>query len=194
MKNAIILHGMPSRREYTVARAIGIKASKFHWLGWLGNQLRQNGYEVSAPEMPIPYNPQWKAWVKEVEKTKIGQDTLLVGHSCGAGFWIKYLSLHPELKVGRVVLVAPWIDPDGTETDGFFDNFQIDHQMARRTKGLVVINSDNDMGSVIKSVAQIREKINDVQYREFHKYGHFTLPQMRTRKFPELLGECLKGQ
>jgi predicted alpha/beta hydrolase family esterase len=183
---------MPSKREDRIAKSLGIKASKFHWLGWLGRQLRRNGYEVWAPEMPKPYAPDWDVWVNEVEKAKIGPETTLIGHSCGAGFWVKYLSLNKDIKVGKVILVAPWLDPDGNEASGFFDDFEIDPNLASRTKGLVIFNSDNDMGNVMKSVAEIRQKIKGAQYKEFHKYGHFTVFQMKTRKFPELLDECLR--
>lgn len=192
MKNAIIVHGMPSQLEDRIAKSLGIKYSKFHWLGWLGRQLRRNGYEVWAPEMPTPYAPDWEVWVKEVEKAKIGPDTLLVGHSCGGGFWIKYLSLNKDLKVGKVILVAPWIDPDGNEAGDFFKNYKIDPGLTARTKALVIFNSDNDMGNVLKSVATIRQTIKGVQYKEFKNYGHFTVFQMKTTKFPELLAECLR--
>lgn len=165
--------------------------SKFHWLGWLQKQLRKRGFEVAGPDMPKPYAPDWDTWVEQVEKSKIGPDTILIGHSCGGGFWVKYLSLHQDLKVGKVILVAPWLDPDGNETKGFFDDYEMDPDLAKRTKGLVIFNSDNDMGNVLKSVATIRKTIKNVQYREFHKYGHFTMLQMKTRRFPELLKECL---
>jgi len=193
MKNAIIVHGMPSKREDRVAKALGIKYSKFHWLGWLDRQLRHNGYEVWAPEMPHPYKPEYKLWAEQAEKAKIGPDTTLIGHSCGGGFWIKYLSLNKNLKVGRVILVAPWIDPDGDEAEDFFKNYKMDPDLAARTRGLVIFNSDNDMGNVLKSVARIRRTIKNIEYREFHKYGHFTIFQMKTTKFPELLQACLEG-
>jgi uncharacterized protein len=192
MKNAIIVHGMPSQREYVIARRLGIKASKFHWLGWLGRQLRRNGYEVWAPEMPHPYRPEYELWVEQAEKAKIGPDTTLIGHSCGGGFWIKYLSLNKDLKVGKVILVAPWIDPDSNEAGDFFSDYKMDPGLAARTKGLVIFNSDNDMGNVMKSVARIRKTIKNADYREFHKYGHFTIFSMKTAKFPELLAECLR--
>jgi len=191
MKNAIIVHGMPSKREDRVAKAIGVKYSKFHWLGWLGRQLRRKGYEVWAPEMPHPYRPEYELWAEQVEKAKVGPDTTLIGHSCGGGFWIKYLSLNKDIKVGKVILVAPWIDPDGNEAGDFFKDYKMDSGMVARTKGLVIFNSDNDMGNVIKSVAQIRQKIKGAQYKEFHKYGHFTVFQMKTTRFPELLQEVL---
>lgn len=192
MKNAVIVHGMPSKKEDRIAKALGIKYSKFHWLGWLGRKLRRYGYEVWAPEMPHPYRPEYHLWAEQVEKTQIGPHSTLIGHSCGGGFWIKYLSLNKNLKVGKVILVAPWIDPDGDEAGSFFKNYKMDPTLATRTKGLVIFNSDNDMGNVLKSVAAIRQTIKDVRYKEFKNYGHFTVFQMKTTKFPELLEECLK--
>jgi predicted alpha/beta hydrolase family esterase len=192
MKNAIIVHGMPSKREDRIAKLLGIKASRFHWLGWLGKQLRQNGYEVWAPEMPKPYAPDWDIWVKEAENAKIGPNTLLIGHSCGAGFWLRYLSEHKDLKVGRVVLVAPWIDVAKKTAPQFFD-FRLDPDLVSRTKEMVVFYSDNDMKIINLSVDKIRKEVKGVNFKQFKGYGHFTLFQMRTRKFPELLKECLAG-
>jgi uncharacterized protein len=193
LKNAIIIHGKPGKEEFYIAKTFGIKMSKFHWLGWLAKQLRKNGYEVWAPEMPRAYEPDWDKWVAMAQKAAIGPDTLLVGHSCGAGFWIKYLSLNKNLKVGKVILVAPWLDPDGDETAGFFKDYKMDSELVKRTEGIVIFNSDNDMGNVHKSIAQIRGSIKNVKYKEFHKYGHFTYAQMKTKRFPELLKECLEN-
>lgn len=190
MKNAIILHGQPSKEEYY--REEFPSMSNAHWLPWLQGQLLKKDVVAATPEVPLAFDPQWDLWVKEVERFEIGPDTTLVGHSTGAGFWIRYLSENKNLKVGKVILVAPWLDPDKDETGDFF-KFEVDTLLANRTKGLVVFNSDNDMGNVHKSVAIIRENIKDVGYREFHKYGHFTSNGMNTEKFPELLQECLTG-
>lgn len=191
MKNAIIVHGMPSQREDRIAKLLGIKASKFHWLGWLGRKLRQQGFEVWAPEMPKPYAPDWEVWVREAEKAKIGPETLLVGHSCGGGFWLRYLSEHKNLKVGKVVLVAPWIDVP-KKTAPLFFNFKLDPVLVSRTKGLTVIYSDNDMKAIDLSVDKIRREVKGIDFKLFKGYGHFTIFQMRTRKFPELLQGCLE--
>jgi predicted alpha/beta hydrolase family esterase len=190
MKNAIIVHGMPSQREDRIAKLLGIKASQFHWLGWLGKQLRKNGYDVWAPEMPRPYAPEWEVWAGEAEKAKLGPDTMLIGHSCGAGFWLRYLSEHKDLKVGKVVLVAPWIDVPKKTAPEFFD-FKLDKKLVSRTGGVVVFYSDNDMKAVQLSVDKIRKKVPGIEFRQFTGYGHFTIFQMRTRKFPELLAEAL---
>lgn len=189
MKNAIILHGMPSREEYYDPAMPSM--SNAHWLPWLQGALLKKDILAATPEVPKAFAPEWELWVREVERFEIGPETALVGHSCGGGFWVRYLSEHPELKVGKVVLVAPWLDPDGDETNGFFD-FTIDPGLVSRTQGLVVFNSDNDMGNVHKSVARLRQEIEGVQYREFHKHGHFCAQDMGKSEFPELLEEVLR--
>jgi len=188
MKNAIILHGTTDEKEYYSDTYPSLSNS--HWLPWLQKQLLIHGYAAATPEVPNAHKPDYASWCKEVERFPIGPDTILIGHSCGGGFWVRYLSEHREARVGKVILVAPWLDPDGDETKGFFD-FEIDPKLAERTKGLVIFNSDNDMGNVHKSVAKLRDSIQEVQYKEFHKYGHFCYEDMNTEKFPELLETAL---
>ncbi|MBX4199668.1 alpha/beta hydrolase [Candidatus Saccharibacteria bacterium] len=189
MRNAIILHGKPDREEYYDPKVLSM--SNLHWIPWLQAQLIKKDIIAATPDVPEAYNPQWDKWVKEVERYEIGPQTILVGHSCGGGFWIKYLSLNKNLRVGKVIVVAPWLDPEGDETEGFFADYTVDEQLASRTDGLTVFHSDNDMGNVHKSVAMIREKVKDVGYKEFKSYGHFTYKDMQTIEFPELLDECL---
>ena len=195
MKNVIFVHGRPSRRESFIIKSLGLKHSTLSWAGWLGKQLRKNGYEFNAPEMPRAYDPKWPVWVKEVEKFELGPETTLVGHSTGAGFWVRYLSEHPNLEVGKVILVAPWLGYDyGAPPTDFFEGYEIDPGIAKRTKGLVIFYSDNDFDAIKKSIAKLKSTLKNAKYREFRGYGHFTLKRMGmiTRKFPELLEECLK--
>src|SRR4051812_28906502 len=124
MKNAIILHGKPDQQQY-YDPAIPSESNS-HWLPWLQKQLIVKDILAVAPEVPFAFDCNWPVWQKEVERFTIGPDTVLIGHSTGAGFWIKYLSIHPELKVNKVVLVAPWLDPFQEHTKNFFDDFTID--------------------------------------------------------------------
>lgn len=186
MKQVIILHGMPSREEYYDPAVMSM--SNLHWLPWLQSQLIKQDIPTATPEIPYSFNPDWEVWKAEVERFPITHETALVGHSCGGGFWVRYLSENSNLRVGKVVLVAPWLDPDKDETNGFFD-FEIDPGLVGRTAGMTIFSSDNDMGNVHKSVAMLRGALPEVRYREFHKYGHFTEAGMGTKEFPELLEE-----
>lgn len=185
MKNAIILHGGPSKEEYYDPKMPS--ASNQHWFPWLQQQLLIRDIPAATVEVPWAYDRNWKVWQREVERFDIGPETMLIGHSTGAGFWIKYLSIHKDLRVDKLLLVAPWLDPDQEHTKDFFDDFEIDPNFPTRTKGVTIFNSDNDQDSVQKTVKIVRDKVKDISYREFHNYGHFCFEDMKTGEFPELL-------
>ncbi|MNX71505.1 putative hydrolase YdeN [compost metagenome] len=188
MQNAIILHGRPGRDEYY--DPLAPSASNAHWLPWLQNQLLANNIAASTPEVPLAYEPLWERWVEEVERFDINENTILVGHSCGAGFWIRYLSEHKDIRVGKVILVAPWIDVEQDDPHRFFD-FSIDKNLASRTAGLTIFHSDNDKAPVQTSLAKLKSETADLHVKVFHDYGHFTSKHMQTNAFPELLTEIL---
>lgn len=185
MKNAIILHGGPSEEEYYDPEAPSM--SNAHWIPWLQGQLLKHDLAAATPEVPRSFDRNWAVWNREVERFDIGPETILIGHSTGAGFFVKYLSIHTDLRVSNVILVAPWLDPDREYTKNFFDDFQIDPDVAARTAGITIFSSDNDQASVLKTVGILRAKIKNIQYKEFSGYGHFCIGDMKTVKFPELL-------
>lgn len=189
MKNAIILHGRPSKEEYYDPKAPSL--SNANWQPWLQGQLLKHDIPAATPEVPMCYKLDWDVWCKEVERFEIGPETILVGHSTGAGFFIKYLSINPDLRVGKVFLVAPWCNTDHIHDTGTFFDFELDPELAKRTAGITIFNSDNDMETIQKSVEMLRKNIRSIKYREFHNYGHFTVEDMKTIEFPELLQEVL---
>lgn len=185
MKNAIILHGGPTKEEYYNPKIPSMSNS--HWIPWLQAQLLKKDIIAATPEVPYSFDRNWEVWNREVERFDRGEETMLIGHSTGAGFFVKYLSIHPTIKVDKVVLVAPWLDPDQKYTRNFFDDFVIDPELVERTKGITVFNSDNDQSSVQKTVQIIHDTIKNVHYKEFDNYGHFCISDMKTIEFPELL-------
>lgn len=187
MRNAIILHGQPGKEEYYDPDRPSM--SNAHWIGWLQGQLLKNDIAAATPEVPLAYDPQWELWKQEVERFDIKPDTILVGHSRGGDFWLKYLSENKDLKVGKVVLVAPslgFLSKNGNA----FGKFELDPKLVSRTDGITIFNSDNDSESILQSVDVIRKTITDIGYKEFH-LKHFTYGSMGTEKFPELLDELL---
>lgn len=187
MKKAILLHGKPDKKEYYDSSTPS--SSNYHWFPWLQKQLIVNSIKTDTPEVPLAFDPQWDLWVKEVERFEIDPDTILVGHSCGAGFWVRYLSEHKDLRVGKVVLVAPSLGKDWDKRS-FFD-FVIDPDISKRTKGITIFYSDNDRKAIQDAVKLLQKRIPDIKMREFHGLGHFTGEDMETPEFPELLDEAL---
>lgn len=184
MKNAIIVHGMPDKEEYYSPEFPA--CSNYHWLPWLQKQLILKDIKADTPEMPHAYLPEYEVWKKEFERFDITAQTILVGHSCGGGFLVRWLSENKEVKVGKVVLVAPWLNLEKERNLNFFD-FTIDPKLASRTESFTIFNSDNDEDYIQKSVTRLRQGIEGIVYREFKNYGHFCVGDMRSEAFPELL-------
>lgn len=190
MKNAIILHGCPEKENYYDASLPS--ESNAHWLPWLQHELIIHDIAAATPEVPHSYEPRWEVWCREVERFDIGPQTILVGHSAGGGFWVKYLSLHPELHVRKVVLVAPWLDPDQTLADKTFFAFDIDVKLRQRVEEVVIFVADDDSPTTLQSVGRLIAALPGVTVRRFPAgYGHFTYENLGGVQFPELRDEVL---
>lgn len=184
--NAIILHGMPDPGNEEYYNPEFPSASNSHWIPWLQKQLMIKDISTQTPEMPQSWKPDYEIWKKEFERYDVTPETILIGHSCGGGFIVRWLSEHADVRVNSVLLVAPWLDPERRDTTDFFD-FEIDPALSSRTKQLTIYGSDNDMEDVKKSISVLRETLQQINYREFQNYGHFTKGDMGTEQFPELL-------
>ncbi len=186
MKTAIILHGMPSESSYFDATKEA--QSNSHWLPWLQQQLLVKGVLAQTPELPNPYRPVYEDWKHVFEQFEVTKDTILVGHSCGAGFLVRWLSEN-KVPVGRVALVAPWMDPHRTLGDFF--NFTIDKEVHKRAEKIELFISEDDDEEMQIAVREIKEIWMRAPLHAMTGHGHFTLKDMGTREFPELLGALL---
>ena len=194
MKNAILIHGWNTKEEYYDATRP--TASNDHWFPWLTKQLVLRDINTVAIEMPNGYYPEYEVWKQELERYDITNQTILVGHSCGGGFLVRWLSEN-DIKVGRVILVAPWLgyDIEGIEDEPFdesFFQFEINSRLVRNAESVRVLYSDDDVASIQRSVTEITEAVDDIMTTKLHGKGHFTLHSLGTHEFPELLDEITK--
>ena len=184
MKNAILLHGTCDKEEYFSEKYPSLSNS--HWFPWLQKELLINNISAQTPEVPEAFNPQYHIWEKEFERYDVGSQSILVGHSCGGGFMVRWLSEN-KINIEKLALVAPWLDPNRFQTKDFFD-FVIDKDIVSRVKELHILISDNDEEDVLKSVHILNEKLPNAISHELKGKGHFT----GIDKFPELLEILLK--
>lgn len=187
MKTAVIIHGYNDKLEYLDESRPA--ASNDHWIPWIQRQLLLKGIEAQAPEMPGFYEPNYEKWKEMLERFTPDENTILIGHSCGGGFLVRWLSEN-NVRVGKVVLVAPWIDPEKTTVPDFF-NFEINQKIADKTNGITVMYSTDDFADIIGTVEVLKSKLEKVIFKQFEGKGHFVLDSMKTDKFPELLEEAL---
>ena len=184
MKNVILIHGMPSKEEYF---AHGQTELNQHWFPWLSQQLEKNHVNLNMPNMPVPYEPEYNAWKEVFEKFPLNEETVLIGHSCGGGFLIRYLSEN-DVRVGNVILVAPWLDLEHILQTGMFD-FKINENILTKAKDIKMFYSIDDYIEILKSVEKIKSEIPGIKTVEYTNRGHFTFePGYEINKtFPELL-------
>jgi uncharacterized protein len=187
MKTAILIHGWSSKEGYF--NPTYPAPSNAHWFPWIQRKLLLNNIIAQTPEMPDSYEPDYEKWRKMFERFDPDKDTILVGHSCGGGFLVRWLSEN-KIKVGKVVLVAPWLDPDHELKSDFF-KFEIDKDLTSRTAGLTIMYSTDDSKDITESMNTLRSNLGGVRFQEFTDKGHFIMESMKTEEFPELLANLI---
>ena len=188
-KKCIIIHGCPS----DVEKAMDPKRRTYdkHWIPWTKKQLIANGIETETPLMPSPWYPDYEKFKAEFEKYNVDENTILIGHSCGCAFLVRWLG-ETKKKIFKLILVAPWKIPD--KDDKYrkkFYIYSIDETMKERAKEIVMFTADDEEEDGKKSLKIFHEAL-DGEIIELKGRGHYTLNDMRTEEFPELIEVILR--
>ena len=183
MKNVIIVHGKPTKEQYYNPDSGA--SSNFAWIPWLQKQLLIRDIMPNVPEMPHAYLPKYENWKREFERFDITPETILVGHSMGGGFLVRWLAENQNSSVNRTILVAPSLDPLRQNETGFCE-FDIDPTITDRTQ-LIVMTSDNDSDKAEMSVQMIIDALSAADVRMFSGYGHFIPDHLGKDTLEELL-------
>ena len=85
----IIIHGCPSDIEKAMNSQL--RTYDKHWIPWTKKQLVSKGIKVETPLMPEPWSPQYYLYKKEFEKYRVDENSVLIGHSCGCAFLVRWL-------------------------------------------------------------------------------------------------------
>lgn len=90
-----------------------------NWFGWLKNKLAEEGIVCQVPAFSTPLNQHLNTWLMEFQKTAtfINSHSILIGHSLGAAFILRWLERN-HISVQAVILVGAFI---GTIEDERFD-------------------------------------------------------------------------
>jgi hypothetical protein len=157
---------------------------------WLKKCLAANGVRTEIPLMPEPWYPDYERYKEVFEKLEITNDTILIGHSCGCAFLVRWLG-ESKRKISKLILVAPWKIPDSDDQSTVaFYTFQIDETIVSRVGRIIIFTSDNEEEDGKKSVKMFHDVLGG-KVMELKNRGHFTLGDMGTEEFPELLVEIL---
>ena len=144
------------------------------------------GHDAQTPEMFNAFQPEYAIWQREFERHLVDEPMILVGHSTGGGFFVRWLSEHPGVMVKKLVLVAPFLDPHGELGNGFLD-FSIDDTLIDRVDQFHLFSSSNDMAKITTSVETLLSHFPALIHHAYDDMGHFCLEDMNTDAFPDLL-------
>lgn len=162
-----------------------------HWMPWLKRNLVTAGLPTEAPLMPEPWQPNYQKFKAEFEKHTINENTILIGHSCGSAFLVRWLG-ETKKKVQKLVLVAPWKIPD--EEDGarkLFYTYPIDESIKSRVGEILMFTADNEENDGKESLKMFHKALGG-EVTELQGRGHYTLGDMGTEEFPELLEKLVQ--
>ena len=156
------------------------------WQNWLQFQIEKDR-DIIMQILKFPHAHallmKYAEWEKIMDFQDINEKTTLIGHSAGGGFVLKYLAKHPNLKVKQVILVAPWIDTDNFQPNGFYKDFDLNNDIINQTTdGIDMLVSSDDMPEILSSIDKIKQNIHDIRVHQFENRGHFIDQQL-----PEIL-------
>lgn len=184
MKNAVILHGKPTKERYE--NPLEPKPHEANWLPWLGRQLSSHNIDTVIPALPLPYFPVYRDWEAVFPKEHVNQETGLIGHSAGAEFLLRWLSENNKTSVDQLVLVAPYRDYAGKY--GEFSKYQVDTSIIERVGRLTILNSLDDDAPILRRTQELMETFPSADLVEVNGFGHFRIGHnMTSEELPQLL-------
>ncbi len=190
--NCIIIHGCSNIKEKDMS--LEMRTYYKHWIPWVKKELLSKGIKTETPLMPNPWEPDYEEFKQEFEKYAVSENTILIGHSCGCAFLVRWLG-ESKQKIKKLILVAPWKVPkSSTIPDPFrekFYTYQIDETIKSRVKDIVMFTADNEKEGGKESL-DIYHKSLGGKIIELKGNGHYTMRDMGTEEFPELVEEIVK--
>lgn len=153
------------------------------WYPWLKTELKAKDFNFSIPTMPNPEEPKIDEWVNKLKEIipKPDEQTYFIGHSIGCQTILRYLeSLLEEIKIGGVILVAPWLHLTGLETEEEKEiakpwlETPIDFdKIKKHTDNFIAIFSNNDPFVPLSDKDIFKEKLG-AKIIIGQEKGHFT--------------------
>lgn len=187
--NCIIIHGCPSNAEKAMSPET--RTYDKHWIPWIKKELATRRIKTETPLMPTPWEPDYEKFKAEFEKYEVGENTILIGHSCGSAFLVRWLG-GTKREIFKLILVAPWKIPD--KEDEFrkeFYTYPIDESIKSRVNEIVMFTADNEEDEGKESLKIFHQAL-DGEIIELKGRGHYTMGDMGTTEFPELLDIVLR--
>jgi len=187
--NCIIVHGCPSDKEKS--KDVEKRTYDKHWMPWIKEELSKKKIDSSLALMPEPWKPNYEAWKKEFEKNQVNENSVLIGHSCGCAFLVRWLG-ESKKRIKKLILVAPWKIATGDDEKDFYE-YEIDGLIKERVNEIIIFTADDEESDGKKSL-EIYYRALGGKIIELKSHGHYTQGDMDSEEFPELIKEIISGE
>lgn len=190
MKQVVVIHGGDSFLDYKeylrYLKSTPVSSNTYlPRRGWKEGLPKALGsqYQVLLPRMPNNMNArflEWKVWFERMFPY-IKSNVVLIGHSQGGIFLLKYLTekKFPK-KIRALILVAP--PHNKTKGVGDFRIVSSVHQITQQCRNIIFFHSQDDPIVPFTELARYQQQLPDAAYMVYTKRGHFT-----GRTFPEII-------
>ena len=168
MKNVFLVHGSMGKPFE-------------NWFPWLESELAEREIACIIPTFPTPNQQNFDCWSKLIDYYYsiglINEDTILIGHSCGAVCIIRYL-IEKQIKVAAFITVSGYnhFYSGNDYMDGLNAPFYFDFEKCKILDSLVKTKvsyaGDNDPFIPQEKLKEFSEEIAST-YKLIHGAGHF---------------------
>ena len=158
---------------------------------WKANLQKELGisYEVFAPHMPESDNATydlWKIWFEKMIPF-LSDNVIMVGHSLGAIFLVKYLSQEDfTKKIDGLFLVSAPFEGSRDEPLGTFKRPNSLEKLSFSAQNIFLYHSEDDPVVPYAHMEKYHELLPNAIVRTFSDRGHFFL-----ESFPEIVADIL---
>ena len=176
--------------EFLKTRELTLEKLRQGTVDWKASLPRELGddWEVLLPKMPNGTNVrylEWQIWFERVASF-VRDDVVLIGHSLGGIFLVKYLAEHkfPKRITATILVAAPFDDGD-IETGESLTEFRLPASLegvAGQGGAIHLVYSSDDPVVPVAHVKKYEQALSDAQTTLFKDRGHFNQPD-----FPELV-------
>lgn len=191
-KQIVVIHGghtFNNSKEY-ISFLLNYKVDFKRILskGWKDSLQEKlgKGFEVVLPKMPNPSNAkyaEWKIWFEKLFPF-LEKEVVLVGHSLGGIFLVKYLSENkfPKKILAAFIIAAPFDDKDPRHSLVDFKPKKDLSGLQNQSKELLFYHSKDDDVVSFTAFEKYKEALPRAHFKEFKNKGHFN-----QSNFPEIV-------
>lgn len=156
------------------------------WKDYLQENLGDD-FEVLKPNMPNGKNAQYSEWVIMFEKIipLLDNEVILMGHSLGGTFLMKYLSENKIKKeIKSLFLIAPTFEDTVLESLASFRIENSLNKVGKQCDNIFLYHSKDDSVVPFGHSEKFKKEISEIKLKTFEERGHFL-----QKDFPEITGD-----